>query len=236
MKNTLEHVWSLAFGLQTPLFRLYFAPKNLIMLWHNSGFWTSSKQKTDSFRLEAQTPKMLLFLLFTLSLLFSACTIDSVDSPAFIKKKGEEGPLIQRYMKDLVSNPGNQDQTDRNLIVNLLIDSLWDFQKTASGIYYQIEAPGTGGSPNLNSNIVCHYRGTLMDGKEFDSSYKRGKPLEFNLGGVIAGWQESIPMLQKGGKGIFIVPSRSAYGSKGMGSLIKPNTVLIFDVELVDFQ
>ena len=179
--------------------------------------------------------KNTLFL-FLLVFLFSACTSDSTNGNTAIKKKGDEGPLVERYIKDLTANPTTQDQIDRNLIVNMLIDSLWDFQKTASGIYYQIETPGEGGYPSLNSNMVCHYRGTLMNGQEFDTSYKRGKPLEFKLTQMIAGWQEAIPFLQKGGKGTFIVPSRLAYGTNGLGNLIEPNSVLIFEVELIDFQ
>ena len=75
-----------------------------------------------------------------------------------------------------------------------------------------------------------------MDGTQFDSSYDRGAPLEFKLGQVIKGWQEAIKLLKKGGKGTFLIPSHLAYGERGAGSAIPPNAVLVFDIELVDFE
>ncbi len=174
-------------------------------------------------------------ILLSLVLFIGACVSDS-SKGILTKKKGEEGPLLERYMKELAVSEANQSQVDQNLIINLLIDSLWDFQKTPSGIYYQFDEIGEGPSPNLNSKITCNYRGTLLNGKEFDSSYKRGKPLEFKLREVIAGWQETIPLLQKGGSGTFIIPSRLAYGKQKMGHVIKPNSVLIFEIELLDFE
>lgn len=178
--------------------------------------------------------KNSLYLILGVVLLAAACTTDTAKNKMIAK--GEEGPLVERYMKEMIANPTAQDHIDRNLIVNLLIDSLWDFQRTASGIYYQIDPPGKGAHPDLNSEIRCHYRGTLLNGKEFDSSYKRRKPLEFTLGKVIAGWQEVIPMLKQGGKGTFIVPSKLAYGAMSHpGGVIKPNSVLIFEIELLSF-
>jgi len=180
--------------------------------------------------------KTSFYFLFTVLLFCGACTSDSTSAETNIKKKGDEDPLVQRYLKDMIANPTTQDEKDRNLIVNFLIDSLWDCKKTASGIYYQIEDYGTGEHPNLNSNMKCHYRGTLLNGQEFDSSYKRNSPLEFTLKQMIAAWQEAIPMLKKGGKGTFLVPSRLAYGNRPMGPIIKPNSVLIFEVEVIDFE
>ena len=176
-------------------------------------------------------------LLICFAILFSACSSDTSDGSTEIKKKVDETPLVQRYMTEMIANPKNQDDLDRNIIVNKLIDNLWEFKKTDSGIYYKIDPPGTGGHPNLNSNIKCHYKGTLLDGREFDSSFKRNKPLEFTLGQVIAGWQEAIPLLEKGGKGTFIVPSRLAYGqSFPPGTIITANSILMFEIELLDFH
>jgi len=181
--------------------------------------------------------KSTLSLVICFAILCSTCSSETANADTQIKKKVEETPLVQRYMMEMIANPKNQNDIDRNLIINKLIDNLWDFEKTASGIYYQIDPPGTGGHPNLNSKIKCHYKGTLLDGREFDSSYKRKRPLEFTLGQVIAGWQESIPLLEKGGKGTFIVPSRLAYGHNAPPrSIITPNSVLIFEVELLDFE
>lgn len=180
--------------------------------------------------------KSIFYFLVGVTFIFSACNSERSGNESFSKKKGDEDPLVQRYMSELIANPTTQDHIDRNLIVNMLMDSLWDFQKTDSGIYYHIEEPGTGPFPNLNSNIICHYRGTLLDGREFDSSFKRGTPLKFKLGGVIAGWQETIPLLRIGGKGTFIIPSRLAYGPQAASPLIGANSVLKFEVELLSFR
>jgi len=111
-----------------------------------------------------------------------------------------------------------------------------DANRTETGIYYQITEKGTGGNPNLGSNVTTHYKGMLLDGKVFDSSYDRGQPLDFPLANVIPGWQQAIPLLAKGGKGTFYIPSGLAYGPRGAGGVIPPNAVLVFEVELIGFK
>lgn len=140
--------------------------------------------------------------------------------------------------KEMVANPSSQTEIDKNTILQYLMDNkITNAKSTDSGIYYIMEKEGDGaGHPTATSNIKAHYHGTLLDGTVFDSSVERGKPLDFRLNGVIRGWQEAIPMLSKGGKGKFIIPSGLAYGARGAGAKIKPNSVLIFDIELVDFQ
>ncbi len=133
-------------------------------------------------------------------------------------------------------NPVEQAAADRVLIMNYLKQNNITATETASGLWYVITEPGTGGHPSLTSKVKTHYKGTLFNGKTFDSSYDRGQPLEFGLNQVIRGWQEGIPLLQKGGKGTFYIPSGLAYGPKGAGGVIAPNSVLIFDVELLDFK
>lgn len=108
--------------------------------------------------------------------------------------------------------------------------------KTASGIYYTIEKEGMGEHPLPTGKVTTHYKGTLIDGTKFDSSYDRGQPLEFGLNQVIRGWQQAIPLLKKGGKGTFYIPSGLAYGPQGAGGVIPPNAVLIFEIELIDFK
>jgi FKBP-type peptidyl-prolyl cis-trans isomerase len=131
----------------------------------------------------------------------------------------------------------SQLETDLKLIKEYIkANNLKKVESTASGIHYVIENPGSGAKPTLKSTVKCHYKGTLLDGTEFDSSYKRNAPIDFPLTGVIKGWQEAIPLLAKGGKGKFIIPSELAYGSKQVGASIKPNSVLVFDVELLDVK
>ena len=137
--------------------------------------------------------------------------------------------------KEMVEAPTSQADKDKNLILQYLIDNKLEAKSTASGIYYIMEKEGTGDAhPDASSSIKAHYHGTLLNGEVFDSSYNRGKPLEFPLGRVVKGWQEAIPMLKKGGKGKFIIPSALAYGSRPSGK-IPANSVLVFDIELIDF-
>jgi FKBP-type peptidyl-prolyl cis-trans isomerase len=133
-------------------------------------------------------------------------------------------------------DPKEQVLADTKLIRDYLTTNKIDAKQDPSGIWYTISTPGIGGNPNANSKVKTHYKGMLMDGKVFDSSYDRGQPLEFGLNQVIRGWQIAIPMLQKGGKGTFYIPSGLAYGAAGAGGVIPPNAVLIFEVELLDFK
>ena len=112
------------------------------------------------------------------------------------------------------------------------------YEKTASGLFYKIETPGTGANPAQGQNVSVHYKGSLLDGTVFDSSYKRNAPIDFPLGvgQVIKGWDEGIALLSKGAKATFIIPADLGYGSAGAGGVIPPNTTLKFEVELVDFR
>lgn len=105
---------------------------------------------------------------------------------------------------------------------------------TASGLQYKIVREGEGRRPSASDTVVVHYRGTLIDGTEFDSSYKRGEPIEFPLNRVIAGWTEGVQLMQEGAEFRFFIPSKLAYGPRGAGRVIGPNEALIFDVELLE--
>lgn len=105
---------------------------------------------------------------------------------------------------------------------------------TPSGLVYRSLKDGTGASPTAADTVKVHYRGTLPNGKEFDSSYKRGEPAEFPLGGVIKCWTEGVQMMKVGGKARLVCPPSIAYGSRGAGGVIPPNATLLFDVELLD--
>ena len=104
---------------------------------------------------------------------------------------------------------------------------------TPSGLQYKTVTEGTGKSPKASDTVLVHYRGTTIDGKEFDSSYKRNEPIEFPLSGVIPGWTEGVQLMKEGGKIQLFIPSNLAYGSRGAGGAIGPDETLIFDVELL---
>ncbi|ATX81379.1 FKBP-type peptidyl-prolyl cis-trans isomerase FkpA/FKBP-type peptidyl-prolyl cis-trans isomerase FklB [Mariprofundus ferrinatatus] len=104
---------------------------------------------------------------------------------------------------------------------------------TESGLHYQVIREADGAKPTLEDSVRVHYKGTLIDGTEFDSSYSRGEPISFPLGGVIAGWQEGVQLMNVGSKYRFVLPSELAYGERGAGNTIGPNSVLIFEVELL---
>ncbi len=102
-----------------------------------------------------------------------------------------------------------------------------------SGLQYKIETAGTGPKPTTSDTVTCNYRGTLIDGKEFDSSYKRGQPASFQVGGVIKGWTEALQLMPVGSKWQLFIPPDLAYGDRGAGQDIGPGETLIFEVELL---
>jgi len=112
------------------------------------------------------------------------------------------------------------------------------FEKTESGLRYQFIQRGNGKKAEKGRTVSVHYSGQLEDGKVFDSSYARKKPIEFPLGmgHVIEGWDEGIELLQVGDKARFVIPSHLGYGSRGAGGVIPPNATLVFDVELMDVK
>lgn len=108
--------------------------------------------------------------------------------------------------------------------------------ETRSGLQYEVVTQGKGQKPKATDTVRVHYEGTLIDGTEFDSSYKRGEPTEFPLNGVISGWTEGLQLMPVGSKYKFYIPSKLAYGERGAGRLIGPNKTLIFTVELLEIK
>ena len=104
---------------------------------------------------------------------------------------------------------------------------------TPSGLQYKVLSEGSGKSPKATDVVVVNYRGTLINGKEFDSSYKAGQPIEFPLNRVIPGWTEGVQLMKEGAKFEFFIPSNLAYGPRGAGGVIGPDETLIFEVELL---
>jgi FKBP-type peptidyl-prolyl cis-trans isomerase FklB len=107
---------------------------------------------------------------------------------------------------------------------------------TASGLQYKVLKPGTGRTPSLHDTVKVNYKGSLIDGTVFDSSIARGEPVTFPVNGVIAGWTEALQMMKEGAEWEVYVPANLAYGERGAGGVIGPNSVLIFDIQLIDIE
>ena len=123
---------------------------------------------------------------------------------------------------------------DKKIIEDYLNTNNLTAQSTASGLYYIIQTPGGANHPEVKSSVLVNYTGYLTDGTVFDSSYPTGKPYASPLKSLVAGWQEGLPMIGTGGKIQLFIPSELGYGSAAK-SLIPANSVLIFDIELVDY-
>lgn len=138
--------------------------------------------------------------------------------------------LFSSCQKDTVP----QEEIDRDLIVDYLADNNLTAQEHPSGLFYTIEVPGGSEKPTLTNEVRVKYKGSLLNGNIFDQT-TGSQSRNFLLAGLIEGWRIGIPLLGRGGKGIFYVPSALGYGSQSLPG-IPANSVLIFEIELVDFQ
>jgi len=161
---------------------------------------------------------------------------DTVLSEADIKKAIQdfESDIYNKRVKKraAVSKKNEQEEKDF-LATNAKKDSI---HVTDSGLQYKILKKGTGPQPKASDQVTVNYEGRLPDGTIFDSSYKRGKPATLSVGHVIQGWTEALQMMHVGGKWRLFIPSKLAYGSRGAGSTIGPNQMLIFDVQLLSID
>ena len=105
-----------------------------------------------------------------------------------------------------------------------------------SGLQYEVIHDGSGDKPGATDTVVTHYRGTLIDGKEFDSSHRRGEPASFPVNRVISGWTEALQLMKVGSKWKLFIPASLAYGERGAGKVIGPHATLIFEIELLEIQ
>ena len=128
----------------------------------------------------------------------------------------------------------NQPEIDDQIIQNYLTKNNLTAIKDPSGLYYIMTKEGTGDSPDVSKTVEVKYQGKLIDGTDFDQT-EAGKTFTYELSGLIYGWQIGIPMMKRGGKATLFIPSTLGYGTSRMGP-IPPNSVLIFDIELVDFK
>ena len=163
------------------------------------------------------------------------CGVENVmDKDEFESFQREQYEKMQNKMNN---NTEEQLIIDAKIIDQYLADKNIEAINTASGLRYVISEEGSGPNAPVGSLVEVHYTGMLIDGTTFDSSLDRGEPFEFTLGQgqVIRGWDEGIGYFNKGAKGTLYIPSALGYGSNGAGGTIPPNSILIFDIELLDF-
>lgn len=172
-----------------------------------------------------------------------------LDTPAFLQaiedvltsselkiSKDDMQVIMQEFQKEEQDRKNNQASTNKTNGEKFLAENKTKegVSETASGLQYKVITAGTGKKPSSSSKVLVHYRGTLIDGSEFDSSYARGEPVELAANQVIKGWQETLPLMTTGSKWQIVVPSDLAYGQRGAGGAIGPNATLLFDIELIE--
>jgi FKBP-type peptidyl-prolyl cis-trans isomerase FklB len=146
--------------------------------------------------------------------------------------KEEAKDLLIRFQQQMAAAKfnKNKEKEDQFLTTNSMKKGI---NQTTSGLQYKIIKEGSGKKPALTSKVTVHYKGTLLSGKVFDSSYKRGKPATFPLNGVVKGWQEALQLMKEGAKWRLFIPAKLGYGKRGAGRIIGPGAMLIFDIELI---
>ena len=153
-----------------------------------------------------------------------------------VKAKKPLSALAERLYVNYTAEPQTQFQKDENALIDYAIDNEIDVTRTATGLYYAIDIEGVG--PNYIHGQPCkaHYSGYFLDGKVFDSSYNKGKPLLFSVGQMNAAWNEALKLMNTGTKAKLLIPSKLAYGERGFPGYVAPNTPLIFDLEILPLE
>jgi FKBP-type peptidyl-prolyl cis-trans isomerase len=162
-------------------------------------------------------------------------TIAIVVRSGMLARKNPGEPL-NSAMREAMSHDNPQYSTNDAELIDRTYPTA---HKLPSGLRYVVRNPGTGdATPHAGNTIVCNYAGRLLDGTEFDSSYRRGVPFQFRLGTgtVIKGWDEAFALMHKGERATLIVPYWLGYGAKGQPPVIPPKATLVFEVELIDWQ
>lgn len=150
-----------------------------------------------------------------------------------IKKEFSQKMMQERAEKNKKMAVTNKEEGEKFLAENKTKEGV---KTTESGLQYIVLEEGKGETPKATDTVSVQYKGTLINGTEFDSSYKRGKPATFPLNRVIPGWTEGLQLMREGAKYRFFIPSDLAYGERGTGPVIGPNATLIFDVELLSIE
>jgi len=138
------------------------------------------------------------------------------------------GDIYQNYTTD----PKSQFQQDENLIIDYIVEQQLGAQRAENGLYYIIHQEGTGPLLQRGSPVKADYKGYFLDGKIFDSSYKRKKPIRFTVGQMVPGWDQGMTYVSRGAKLTLLLPSFLGYGEEGFQNHVPPNTVILFDIDI----
>ena len=152
-----------------------------------------------------------------------------------------EDEAIFQLSAYLIAEPETQEEKDQNLIVNYALDEIIPLQRTNSGLFYRILDTGEGPPLQWGDYLTAHYKGYLLDGNVFDSSYRKNKPMKFYIGNMIDGWNEGLQLIKKGGRIQLFVPSKLGYKEQGVSDgkdsyIIPPNSPLVFEVEVLEVE
>jgi len=167
---------------------------------------------------------------------------DGINGNKMALTNAEMEQALETYKKQLIAKQqeAKKSQSSKNkqlgdafLAANKSKDGVVTLK---SGLQYKVIKSGNGPSPKLTDKVTTHYRGTLIDDTEFDSSYSRNKPTSFPVNGVIPGWTEALQLMHKGDKWQLFIPSKLAYGERSVGNIIQPNSTLIFEIELLEIN
>lgn len=169
-------------------------------------------------------------------------TRDALTGAASLLKEEETRAIMEEFQKEVMAKrqalakelgEKNKKEGEAFFADNKTKDGV---QALPSGLQYKVIKKGTGKKPKATDTVTTHYRGTLIDGTEFDSSYGRGQPATFPVNGVIPGWTEALQLMEEGSKWQIFVPSNLAYGDRGAGPKIGPNATLVFEIELISVE
>ncbi len=167
---------------------------------------------------------------------------DAIEGKKSMMSEKEVGEILSSFQKELIQK--NMEKRKAEAEANLAEEKNFleknknkpGIKVTVSGLQYEVLKEGTGPSPKPEDVVIVHYKGTFLNGKEFDSSYKRNQPAKFQLNKVIPGWTEGLQLMKVGSKYKFYIPSQLAYGQRGAGNVIGPNKLLVFEVELLGIE
>ena len=176
-------------------------------------------------------------LLLSLVLILFSCKTDKADASLeeSIAKPATElsDDQVNELYKYYTADPKIQDHKDQNALIDFAISKSIFPQRTTSGLYYVIREQGSGPTYLHGQPCKVHYSGYFLDGKIFDSSYKKNRPITFNVGQMIPGWNEALKLMNTGTKATLLVPSRLAYADRGFPGYVPPNTPIIFDIHIL---